>query len=416
MPSLRAASGVLSLLISCPAAARAERQTDRHDNSAAFSENLLLQLSHSQKSHSAISVNGGSVSRQRNASMAAQPERRGRNEEFDLEKSPKQNSSCSSACEYNGAFHDCRARVKWSLDADGERDLVDALDRVNKECAGQCECSSEDFSASWDEQWLHGRGGECSTAVDGERCYKAVEWARTHGIHIHPLRYEGLTSGSTFAEFQEFLYKNRLEHCMRPCDVCHTAEPGETCHTAVTEAMAREDVELSTFEEVQALLNRTDVNSSCPMPCNLCHTAQPGEACFKGVRWAMQWGIHIHPDRYPGLSAESSFEDFQNVLHQANQERCAMPCLSASDTQRKTATGASAGDASVNGTEPHMEIDTTVAPTATSEEPTMHMMETSEAPAGTDTDTKPHMEVDSFEEPTATSEEPDMSTTDMSFA
>jgi len=148
--------------------------------------------------------------------------------------------------------------------------------------------------------------GECHTAVDGESCHKAVEWARTHGIRLHPVRYERLHSGSTFQEFQEFLYKNRLEHCLRPCDVCHTAEPGETCHTAVTEAMAREDLEMSTFEEVQALLNRTDANSSCPVPCNLCHTAQPGEACFKGVRWAMQNGIHIHPDRYPGLQPRRS--------------------------------------------------------------------------------------------------------------
>jgi len=229
----------------------------------------------------------------------------------------------------------------------GERNLTSALDRVNTECASQCQCSSADFSGAWDQHWLQPRAdeaGECHTAVDGERCHKAVEWARTHGIRLHPVRYERLHSGSTFQEFQEFLYKNRLEHCLRPCDVCHTAEPGETCHTAVTEAMAREDLEMSTFEEVQALLNRTDANSSCPVPCNLCHTAQPGEACFKGVRWAMQHGIHIHPDRYPGLSAESTFEEFQIVLHQANQERCAMPCLS---------------------------DGVAVAPTATSEEPTM---------------------------------------------
>merc|ERR1711957_285318 len=194
-----------------------------------------------------------------------------------------------------------------------------------------------------------------------------------------PVRYERLHSGSTFQEFQEFLYKNRLEHCLRPCDVCHTAEPGETCHTAVTDAMAREarfEVESSTFEEWQAFLNRTDANSSCPVPCKLCHTAQPGEACFKGVRWAMRHGIRIHPDRYPGLSAESTFEEFQSVLHQANQERCAMPCSGAGRTWRETTTTPSSGmptedDTSVNASEPHAEIDATVAPTAASEEPTM---------------------------------------------
>merc|ERR1712238_99373 len=103
-----------------------------------------------------------------------------------------------------------------------------------------------------------------------------------------------------------------------------------------------------------------------------------------GVSWAMQHGIHIHPDRYPGLSAESTFEEFQIVLHQASQERCAMPCLGAGRTWRETTTTPSSGmptedDTSVNASEPHMDIDATVAPTATSDEPT--------PPTETETDT-----------------------------
>merc|ERR1712238_15257 len=129
-----------------------------------------------------------------------------------------------------------------------------------------------------------------------------------------------------------------------------------------------------------------------------------------GVSWAMQHGIHIHPDRYPGLSAESTFEEFQIVLHQANQERCAMPCLGAGRTRRETTTMPSSGmsaedDVSVNASEPHAEIDATVAPVATSEEPTMHLQETSDMPMGT---AEAHMEIDSDHSPVATSEEPAM--------
>jgi len=51
------------------------------------------------------------------------------------------------------------------------------------------------------------------------------------------------------------------------------------------------------------------------------------------------------------------------------------------------------------------EIDVTVAPTATSEEPTMHKQETADMPAGT---AEAHMEIDVTHTPTATSEEPTM--------
>merc|ERR1712066_902475 len=45
-----------------------------------------------------------------------------------------------------------------------------------------------------------------------------------------------------------------------------------------------------------------------------CSTAQKGDKCFMHVRWAMQTGVVMHPEWYHGLSAESSFEDFQQLL------------------------------------------------------------------------------------------------------
>ena len=42
-----------------------------------------------------------------------------------------------------------------------------------------------------------------------------------------------------------------------------------------------------------------------------CFTATDGDACFGAVTWAMSEGVLTNPDWYPGLSASSTFEDFQ---------------------------------------------------------------------------------------------------------
>merc|ERR1712113_1063651 len=62
------------------------------------------------------------------------------------------------------------------------------------------------------------------------------------------------------------------------------------------------------------------------MPCKRCHTAAPGDKCYVGVVWAKAHGIFSSPEDYPSLTSESSLEDFQEVLHNRNLERCSMPC------------------------------------------------------------------------------------------
>lgn len=231
-------------------------------------------------------------------------------------------SVCWSTCTLDGETHLCRARVLWVLNVGVVRTVPEAVALVNQECTGQCECGAAEFPES-DGEWLE---GECHTATEAEPCYEAVEWARTHGIRLHPERYEGLNAGSSFEEYQAFLHNWRLGPCRSPCGLCHTAQEGEQCYGAVLDVMANmEHYELS-FEEVQAKLNRTDVNASCPMPCNRCRTAELGEMCYGGVSWAMSHGIHNHPEWYPGLSPDSTFEDFQALLHKANVERCPLPC------------------------------------------------------------------------------------------
>merc|ERR1712127_1164515 len=51
-----------------------------------------------------------------------------------------------------------------------------------------------------------------------------------------------------------------------------------------------------------------------------------GETCLKHVMWAMQTGVVVHPNWYPGLTQRSPFEDFQRHLHWHNHHDCPLPC------------------------------------------------------------------------------------------
>jgi len=57
-----------------------------------------------------------------------------------------------------------------------------------------------------------------------------------------------------------------------------------------------------------------------------CHTAVAPEECYSHVKWAKHHGVHGHPDWYPGLSAQSSFEDFQLHFHHSKYGKCPRPC------------------------------------------------------------------------------------------
>lgn len=237
---------------------------------------------------------------------------------------------CQKTCNVNGASHACSARVQWmaaSLTSAEDR-VGAAVKLVDDECYGQCKCNTEEFA------WLKKQSKDfweqvvpCHTAIPGEHCFEAVEWARTHGIRLYPARYDNLTSGSTSEEFQFWMFKNHVEQCLKPCDMCHTAVPGEPCYDEVrAAALANEFPANFSFEHMQAMRSRSGTNTTCGRPCERCRTAVPGDQCHKAVDYAMKKLIGIHPDWYPGLSTNSSFEDFQELLHSKNLERCAMPC------------------------------------------------------------------------------------------
>merc|ERR1719221_1823533 len=68
-----------------------------------------------------------------------------------------------------------------------------------------------------------------------------------------------------------------------------------------------------------------------------CHTAEKDDACFEHIRWAMQIGIVAHPEEYPGLRQESSFEDIQTMLHERGLHNCTAPCSRLPDSLCHTA-------------------------------------------------------------------------------
>jgi len=63
----------------------------------------------------------------------------------------------------------------------------------------------------------------------------------------------------------------------------------------------------------------------CSLPCQ---DATPGSECHDSVLWAMDEGVHKNPQWYPGLSATSSFSEFQQVLHEGGHGGCQAPCSS----------------------------------------------------------------------------------------
>lgn len=58
-----------------------------------------------------------------------------------------------------------------------------------------------------------------------------------------------------------------------------------------------------------------------------CHTAKLGEPCYRHVMWAMRNGLHGQGHaKHTGLTANSTFEDFQEALHTDPWASCPRPC------------------------------------------------------------------------------------------
>lgn len=59
----------------------------------------------------------------------------------------------------------------------------------------------------------------CQAALPGTQCFQDVVWAMSHGIQQHPEWYPGLSSSTSFDEFQAFLHtsKDANRTCPAPC-------------------------------------------------------------------------------------------------------------------------------------------------------------------------------------------------------
>jgi len=141
---------------------------------------------------------------------------------------------------------------------------------------------------------LRGAGSaqeECRQVVDGEECYTAVRWAMDVGIKAHPDWYPELTPQSPFESFQFHLHNIQHANCPKPCD---------------------------------------SMSSTTDAPVEECRRAVEGEDCHRQVTWAMTEGIYSHPQWYPELTSNSSFDAFQEHLYHFDHGYCPKPCYSES--------------------------------------------------------------------------------------
>merc|ERR1712217_279325 len=57
-----------------------------------------------------------------------------------------------------------------------------------------------------------------------------------------------------------------------------------------------------------------------------CHDTKEGERCYTAVMWAMEHGIVVYPEWYPGLHVGSSFAEFQAHMDNIGHGGCSYPC------------------------------------------------------------------------------------------
>lgn len=198
---------------------------------------------------------------------------------------------------------------------------------------------------------------ECHTAVPGEPCWHHVQWAMTTGILKFPDWYPELNTTSSLQSFQCGIHQSHPSLCPRPCSSvcprCYTAVSGESCWDAIEWAktvgiFTNPDRypglnATSSMENFQCIIRKTEPNL-CSAPCGFecplnvtlpspsnessnCLTATPGASCWEEVRWAKTVGISQHPEWYPGLNASSSTESFQCIVYQSGSNKCSKPCI-----------------------------------------------------------------------------------------
>ena len=88
------------------------------------------------------------------------------------------------------------------------------------------------------------------------------------------------------------------------------------------------------FQQIVHSHNPQKCAAPCPKLKNTnCHTALPGDSCYKDVMWAKNHGIREHPHWYHGLTSSSTDEEFQADIHAKRPDKCPMPCAKAEEPE-----------------------------------------------------------------------------------
>lgn len=159
-----------------------------------------------------------------------------------------------------------------------------------------------------ESQWRFVNGELCHDAVVGDMCYNDTIWAKDYAIHTRPEWYPGLTDMSSFADFQAHLHNCFWGRCPMPC----TSTALHSCQM------------IGRFWDSSSCEDAVAPNCSVPDDRPICK-------CREQVTWAMDYGINLHPEWYPSLSNQSSFQEFQARLFKGKQagletNDCPEPC------------------------------------------------------------------------------------------
>lgn len=184
-----------------------------------------------------------------------------------------------------------RLRPRWYMGLTVNSSLEEVQAYLHKDAKGTCPLPCSGLSreriegTSIDPLVHHGfsdaavsRTDEfhCHTAVVGEKCFDKVLLAMREGIFKAPQYFPGLTTFSSFEEFQSVLFRNHPE-------------------------------------------------SGCAKPC-LCQSAKKDDKCFDNIKWVLHEGIPEHPAWYPELTDRSRWELVQQRLHEDANTSCHTPC------------------------------------------------------------------------------------------
>lgn len=158
---------------------------------------------------------------------------------------------------------------------------------------------------------------------------------------------------------------------------CQTAKPGDACYKDIQWAK-HTGIKMhphwypgltshSSDDEFQQIVhshNPQKCGAPCPKTKNTrCHTALPGDSCYKDVMWAKNHGIREHPNWYHGLSSSSTIEEFQADIHAKRPDKCPMPCAKAPEAEEPVIPGVIPGVIPVEEPESHPAPTTTVTTT-----------------------------------------------------